>query len=216
MADLRKLDPAVAPVTTALGLLGMPRQSAYIGLLDIGRPKTGDTLVVSAASGAVGSVVGQIAKIKGCRVRAHRGLLAAGRGRSEQADGTLQARLVNELRVAGIRTVSAANQYLRERFLPDYNATFGRPPADPTSAFVPIGPGDLEQILCHEEERTVARDNTMRLDGILVPALPRRPVLDLVGPPCLGRYAATGRAQLSADRPRGDIDIASPLPSGAR
>ena len=67
-ADLRKLDPAVAPVTTALGVLGMPGHSAYVGLLDIGQPKTGETVVVSAASGAVGSVVGQIAKIKDCRV----------------------------------------------------------------------------------------------------------------------------------------------------
>jgi NADPH-dependent curcumin reductase CurA len=67
-ADLRKLDPAVAPVTTALGVLGMPGHSAYVGLLDIGQPKAGETVVVSAASGAVGSVVGQIAKIKGCRV----------------------------------------------------------------------------------------------------------------------------------------------------
>src|SRR5213594_1901765 len=58
------------------------------------------------------------------------------RGRSERANGTLQGRLVNELRVAEIRTMVAANQYLRERFLPDYNATFGRAPADPTSAFV--------------------------------------------------------------------------------
>jgi len=55
--------------------------------------------------------------------------------------------------VAKIRTLAAANQYLRERFLPDYNATFGRAPADPTSAFVPIGRVDLDQILCHEEER---------------------------------------------------------------
>jgi NADPH-dependent curcumin reductase CurA len=67
-ADLRKLDPAVAPGTTALGVLGMPGHSAYVGLLDIGHPKAGETVVVSAASGAVGSVVGQIAKIKGCRV----------------------------------------------------------------------------------------------------------------------------------------------------
>jgi NADPH-dependent curcumin reductase CurA len=66
--SLRKLDPALAPVSTALGVLGMPGRSAYVGLLDIGQPKAGETVVVSAASGAVGSVVGQIAKIKGCRV----------------------------------------------------------------------------------------------------------------------------------------------------
>jgi NADPH-dependent curcumin reductase CurA len=66
---LRKLDPKVAPVTTALGVLGAPAgASAYVGLLDIGRPKAGETLIVSSAAGAVGSLVGQIGKIKGCRV----------------------------------------------------------------------------------------------------------------------------------------------------
>jgi NADPH-dependent curcumin reductase CurA len=65
--SLRKLDPARAPVSTALGVLGMPGLTAYTGLLNIGRPKPGETVVVAAASGAVGSVVGQIAKIKGCR-----------------------------------------------------------------------------------------------------------------------------------------------------
>jgi NADPH-dependent curcumin reductase CurA len=65
-AGLRKLDPAAAPVSTALGVLGMPGMTAYVGLLEIGQPKPGETVVVAAASGAVGSVVGQIAKIKGC------------------------------------------------------------------------------------------------------------------------------------------------------
>ena len=64
---MRKLDPRQAPVSTALGVLGMPGMTAYVGLLDIGQPKPGETVVVSAASGAVGSRVGQIAKIKGCR-----------------------------------------------------------------------------------------------------------------------------------------------------
>jgi NADPH-dependent curcumin reductase CurA len=67
-AGVRKLDPSVAPISTALGVLGMPGMTAYVGLLDIGQPKAGETVVVSAASGAVGAVVGQIAKLKGCRV----------------------------------------------------------------------------------------------------------------------------------------------------
>lgn len=64
---LRKLDPAAAPLTTALGVLGMPGFTAYSGLLTIGRPKPGETVVVAAASGPVGSAVGQIARIKGTR-----------------------------------------------------------------------------------------------------------------------------------------------------
>ena len=65
-AGLRKLDPSTAPISTAIGILGMPGMTAYVGLLDIGRPKAGETVVVSAAAGAVGSVVGQIARIHGC------------------------------------------------------------------------------------------------------------------------------------------------------
>ena len=65
---LRKVDPSLGPISTAVGVLGMPGMTAYTGLLTIGRPKPGETVAVSAASGAVGSVVGQIAKIKGARV----------------------------------------------------------------------------------------------------------------------------------------------------
>jgi len=133
------------------------------------------------------------------------------RGRSERANGTLQGRLVNELRVAGIRTRVAANRYLRERFIPDYNATFGRPPADPTSAFVPVGAQDLAQILCHEEERVVARDNTVRIDGLILQIDKQRGRRTCAGlrvlirrhldgqhsvwwgPRCLGRFTAQGR-----------------------
>ncbi len=64
---VRKIDPRLAPISTALGVLGMPGMTAYFGLLDIGQPKAGETVVVSGAAGAVGSIVGQIAKIKGCR-----------------------------------------------------------------------------------------------------------------------------------------------------
>jgi len=65
--DLRKLDPSIAPVTTGLGVLGMPGFTAYGGLIVIGKPKPGETVVVAAASGPVGSLVGQLAKIAGAR-----------------------------------------------------------------------------------------------------------------------------------------------------
>ncbi len=65
--NVRKIESTDIPVSAHLGVVGMPGRTAYIGLLDIGQPKSGETVVVSAASGAVGSVVGQIAKIKGCR-----------------------------------------------------------------------------------------------------------------------------------------------------
>jgi NADPH-dependent curcumin reductase CurA len=67
-SGLRKLDSAKAPASYALGVLGMPGFTAYVGLLDIGQPKAGETVVVSAATGAVGGVTGQIARLKGSRV----------------------------------------------------------------------------------------------------------------------------------------------------
>ena len=133
------------------------------------------------------------------------------RGRSEHVNRTLQDRLVNELRVAGINTVSAANRYLRDHFLPDFNATFGRSAADPASAFAPLGAVDLEQILCHQEERVVGRDNVVIFDRLAL-QIPKqrgrrscsglrvlvRRHLDGAhsvwwGSRCLGRYTATGR-----------------------
>ena len=67
-AGVRRIDPSLGPISYALGVLGMPGLTAYTGLLNIGQPKSGETLVLAAASGAVGSVVGQIGRIKGCHV----------------------------------------------------------------------------------------------------------------------------------------------------
>jgi len=133
------------------------------------------------------------------------------RGRSERVNRTLQDRLVNELRVAGIRTLAAANRYLRDRFVPAFNAELGRPPADPTAAFVPLGGADLDEILCHEELRTVAPDNTVCLAGVRLQIAKQRgrrtcAGLQVVirrylqgthavwwGTRCLGRYSPTGQ-----------------------
>ena len=65
---VRKIDPGLAPISTSVGVLGMPGLTAYSGLMTFGKPCKGESIVVSAASGAVGSVVGQIAKLKGCHV----------------------------------------------------------------------------------------------------------------------------------------------------
>ena len=88
------------------------------------------------------------------------------RGRSERLNRTFQDRLVNELRVAGIATIPAANAYLRDLFLPRHNETFSRPPRDPASAWVALGDVDLDQILCHQETRTVGEDNTVTIDRL--------------------------------------------------
>src|SRR5699024_5305648 len=66
--EVRKIDPTLAPISSHLGVLGMPGLTAYFGLLDIGKPKENETVVISGASGAVGSLVGQIAKLKGAKV----------------------------------------------------------------------------------------------------------------------------------------------------
>jgi hypothetical protein len=132
------------------------------------------------------------------------------RGRSERANQTLQGRLVNELRVAGITTVAAANRYLRDHFLPGFNAEFGRPPADPASAFIALGRVDLDQILCLEDERVVGRDNVVTADRVALQVAKqpgRRTCAGLrvivrrhlnghhsvwYGPRCLGRYNGAG------------------------
>jgi transposase len=133
------------------------------------------------------------------------------RGRSERLNRTVQDRLVNELRVAGIATVAAANVYLREVFVPHYNETFSRPPRDPEPAWVALGEVDLEQILCHQEARVVGQDNTVTIDhlALQVAKQPGRRTcagLDVIvrrhlsgqysiwrGPQRLGLFDATGR-----------------------
>lgn len=140
------------------------------------------------------------------------------RGRSERMNRTLQGRVVNELRVAGITTLAAANQYLDDIYLPQHNASFRRPPRDPATAFVPLGPVDLEAILCQEEERIVAPDNTVLVAGQVL-QIERQPgrrtcaglrviarqhldgTITITRPPAmlLGRFTAGGRPIV--DRP---------------
>jgi NADPH-dependent curcumin reductase len=83
--DLVRIDAAMARPSYALGVLGMPGLTAYVGLLDLGQPRPGETVAVAAATGAVGSLVGQIAKLKGCRVVG----IAGGRDKCEYALGAL-------------------------------------------------------------------------------------------------------------------------------
>ncbi|HEV2105559.1 MAG TPA: ISNCY family transposase [Candidatus Eisenbacteria bacterium] len=133
------------------------------------------------------------------------------RGRSERLNRTLQDRLVAELRLARIVTLERANRFIRDSFAPRYNDEFAVAPAQPTSAFVTAGGADLDQILCHEEPRVVAKDNTVTLERVClqIPKQPGRKTcaglrvsarrhLDGThsiwwGPRCLGRFDARGR-----------------------
>jgi transposase len=135
------------------------------------------------------------------------------RGRGERVNRTLQDRLVHELRLARVRSIEHANRFIADIFLPRYNDEFSRPPADAVSAFVTIGGADLDQILCHEEQRTVGRDNTVVLGNIplQIPKQPGRATCSGLcvtarrhlngthsvwwGPRCLGRFDSRGRPQ---------------------
>jgi hypothetical protein len=90
------------------------------------------------------------------------------RGRSERMNRTLQDRLVNELRVSRITTLEAANDYLKERYLPTHNEEFAQEPTDPTRAFVELGDVDLDEIFCEQMVRTVGKDNAVGLDGVVL------------------------------------------------
>jgi transposase len=84
------------------------------------------------------------------------------RGRSERLNGTLQDRLVNELKAAGITSIDEANRFIEQVYLPRHNELFARPPKDPQSVFVSVPSGiDLDQIFCIEETRVVAKDFTV-------------------------------------------------------
>jgi transposase len=131
------------------------------------------------------------------------------RGRSERMFGTLQKRLPQELRLAGITTMDEANRFLRETFLPDHNRRFAIAPEAPGSAFVPFA-GNLDDILCVQQERTVAGDNTVRYKGmtlqipedrhrhhyvkarVRVHEYPDASLAIFHGPRCLARYGAHG------------------------
>ena len=88
------------------------------------------------------------------------------RGRSERMNRTLQDRLVNELRVAGARTIEQANAYLREHYISRHNEFLARTPQDPQSAFVPAREADLDDIICIEAVRTVGKDNVVTMEGV--------------------------------------------------
>ncbi len=132
------------------------------------------------------------------------------RGRMERLFGTLQKRLPQELRLAGITTITAANRFLAERFVPDHNARFAVTAAEAGSAFVPFA-GDLAEILCVRALRVVGNDNCVRYGGLClqIPAQRHRHHFVKVqvhvhayadgrlavfhGPRCLARYAPDGR-----------------------
>jgi hypothetical protein len=99
------------------------------------------------------------------------------RGRSERMFGTLQDRLAKEVRLAGISEIEAANRFIREVYVPAHNARFAKPPAIAASAFVTADPAMLAEILCVEEERVVARDNTVSFAArrLQLPQSPLRP-----------------------------------------
>ena len=139
-----------------------------------------------------------------------------GRGRSERHFDTIQGRLPNELALAGVRDMASANDYLRERFWPDYNRRFAVPAREDGDAFVPLGDVDLDDILCVKEERVVGNDNCVRYDNrsLQIPPGPhgrhyvRRRVrvhehadgrLSVFhGPRRLGRYEADGSPAATA------------------
>ena len=133
------------------------------------------------------------------------------RGRSERTFRTLQDRLPKELALAGITDMAAANQFLRDRFVPAYNQRFAVAAAEAGSAFVPWSGSNLAEILCVQEERVVANDNTVRYQGrslqipqdrhryhyvkvtVRVHAYPDGTLAVLHGPRCLARYTAEGQ-----------------------
>ena len=133
------------------------------------------------------------------------------RGRMERVFGTLQSRLPPELRLAEIATIEAANRYLKEQFVPDYNTRFAVPAAEDGSAFIAYAGRPLEDILCIQETRQVGRDNCVNWKGLALQIPPQRHRHHYVrasvrvheypdgrlaifdGPSCLARFDPNGK-----------------------
>jgi len=133
------------------------------------------------------------------------------RGRSERVFRTLQDRLPKELALAGIADPDAANRFIAERFLPDYNRRFAVAAAEPGSAFIAVARAQWQDVLCVQEERIVGNDNTVAYQGLRLQIPPSRVRAHFVkakvrvhhysdgthavfhGPACLARYQANGR-----------------------
>jgi len=134
------------------------------------------------------------------------------RGRSERMFETLQDRLVKELADAGIATIADANRFIAETYLPAHNHRFMVEAIEPGTAFTPWTGSDLAEILCQQEDRVVAKDNTVAFERLRLQIEPsplrahfvkatvqvRRYADDTIGlfygPRCIGRYAPDGRS----------------------
>jgi transposase len=154
------------------------------------------------------------------------------RGRMERVFRTLQDRLPKELRLAGIGDdMAAANRFLREVYVPEHNARFAVAAEQPGTAFVPAAPAQWQDVLCIQEERVVANDNTVRYHGriLQIPASPLRRhfvratvrVHDYAdgtlalfhGPRCIGRYDAAGAPKSRGAPACGYVDDARASPT---
>lgn len=189
----------------------------------------------TAVAGQPPSATGQVSRaLKALGIRQIFAHSPQARGRSERTFQTFQGRLPQELRAAGITTYAAANTYLTEHFVPDFNRRFTVTPAEPGSAFVPLGALDLELLLSIQHPRTVGNDSTVSLDGLVLqlPPTPHRlhyvrcPVLVHELPEgtraisyqgqLLARYSATGQLLAPPSAPPRVRRGAAPLALRAR
>ena len=119
------------------------------------------------------------------------------RGRSERAFGTIQGRLPQELRLAGITDYEAANRYLQEQFIPDFNRRFTVPPAEGESAFVRLAGLDLDLLLSVHHDRVVQKDNTVAFQGLVLQLPSTRNRLQFARCPVVVHELTTGGLAVS-------------------
>src|SRR6266550_3565187 len=136
-----------------------------------------------------------------------------GRGRMERVFGTLQKRLPQELRLAKIKTMAAANRFLKDRFVPDYNARFAVPAAEPGSAFVRYVGRPIEEVLCIQEDRVVGRDIASPTTGAPCRFHRSATAITTSAPPCACTNIPTACSPSSTARAASPASIRKDAPS---